>query len=318
MRAVMELDQLHALPRRLRALRERVEISKHDEFGDWQLARRSPLTKFYPAEEIEIVADAAQRFVPFAGSFAGGVLALDLSAENVERASVVDFDSEGGITVLGESFDDFLALLAADEADPREDAWVADDELRCWIVDAGIRPHRSAHARLTELAEKTRATWIQWTAALRDASRRLRPAEAVEHVLALGEGLGAVSLGMTREALDARWGEPRIPAWARGEKGVTAFYSGAPFTVHLDRDERRVTGVTLYAGRHQAATSDGVVPMLMLASDAMNWLAARGLGPVRSASEIRSVAAKLRLGVGTCRGGRDAKPWVKSITLSEN
>jgi hypothetical protein len=86
----------------------------------------------------------------------------------------------------------------------------------------------------------------------------------------------------------------------------------------LDRDERRVTGVTLSAGRHQAVTSDGVVPMLMLATDATDWLVARGLGPVRSASEIHAQAANLRLRIGTCRRGRDAEPWVKSITLSES
>jgi hypothetical protein len=306
------------LPQRLRALVARIESSKRDEFGDWQLARKDPLTKFYPAEEIPIVAETAQRFAPFAGSYAGGVLALDLGMADIEHAPVVDFDSEGGITVLGDSFDDFLALLASDEPDARENAWVADDELRAWIVDGGIRPYRSAHARLTELAEKTRAVWVQWTASLREASRRLRPAEAVEHLLVPGERIGEVALGMSREALDARWGKADIPAWARRENGVTAFYRGAPFSVDLDRDEERVTGVTLYAGRHHAVTREGVAPMLMLATGAMEWLTASGLGPVRSAADIRSASAKLRLRIGTCRGGRDADPWVQSIKLSES
>jgi hypothetical protein len=306
------------LPRRLRALVARIESSKRDEFGDWQLARRDPLTKFYPAEEIAIVAEAAQRFAPFAGSFAGGVLALDLCAADIEHAPVVDFDSEGGITVLGDSFDDFLALLTSDEPDDREDAWIADNELRTWTVDSGIRPYRSAHARLTELAERTRVAWVQWTASLREASRRVRPAEVVEHLLVPGERLGDVALGMPREALDARWGKAEIPTWARRDNGVTAFYPGAPFSVDLDCGEERVTGVTLHAGRHHAVTSEGVVPMLMLAVDAMEWLAASGLGPVRGAADIHSAGAKLRLGIGTCRGGRDAEPWVQSITLSES
>ncbi len=239
-----------ALPRRLRALVARVERSKRDEFGDWQLARRDPLTKLYPAEDTEIVAEAARIFAPFAGSSSGGVLALDLGAEDVERAAVVEFDSEGGITVLGESFDDFLALLASDEPDAVEDAWVADDELRAWIVSAEVRPHRSTHTRLTELAARTHATWLRWTAALRDASRRVRPSEVVEHRLVLGERLGEVTLGMPRELLDARWGKPNIPGWARRAEGVTARYPLAPFTIDLDRHERRVTGVTLHAGRY--------------------------------------------------------------------
>ncbi len=294
-----------------------MEISKRDEFGDWQLARRDPLTKFYPAEETEIVAEAAQRFAPFAGSFAGGVLALDLDAEDVEHAAVVDFDSEGGITVLGESFDDFLALLASDEPDAEEDAWVADDELREWIVGTGVRPHRSAHSRLTELAERTHAIWLQWTAALRAASRRVRPGEVVEHRLVLGESLGDVALGMPREVLDARWGKPNIPGWGRRAEGVTALYPQAPFTVDLDRDERRVTGVTLFAGRHHAVTDVGLDPMLLRVTGAQHWLTECGFAPTRASSEIRATTAKLRLRLGTSRGGRDAEPWVQSISLSE-
>jgi hypothetical protein len=306
-----------ALPRRLRALVAHVESSKRDEFGDWQLARRDPLTKFYPAEETEIVAEAARRFGPFAGSFSGGVLALDLVAEDIDHAAIVDFDSEGGITVLGESFDDFLALLASDEPDAVEGPWIADDALRAWIVDTGIEPHRSARARLTELAEKTHATWVQWTAALRDASRRVRPGEVVDHRLVLGESLGDVALGMPREVLDARWGKADIPAWGRRAEGVTALYPSAPFTVDLDPGERRVTGVTLFAGRHRAVTSDGVDPMLLRAAEAVRWLTERGIASTATASEIRATTAKLRLGLGTCRGGRDAEPWVQSISLSE-
>jgi hypothetical protein len=117
----MKLLPSSARPGRLRALSVRAERSDHDEFGDWQLARRDPLTKFYPEEE-------------------------------------------------------------------------------------------------------------------------------------------TVALGMPREALDARWGKPKIPAWARKADRVTAIYPRAPFTVDLDRDERRVTGVTLYAGRHCAVTSDGEHP----------------------------------------------------------
>ncbi len=304
-----------ALPRRLRALIEQAESSKQDEFGDWQLARRDPLTKFYPAEETEIVAEAAQRFAPIAGSFDGGVLALDLGAGDNEHAGVVHFDSEGGITVLGESFDDFLALLASDDPDAEEDAWVADDELRAWIVGAGVRPHRSAHARLTELAERTRATWLEWTAALRDASQRVRPSEVVEHRLVLGESLGDVALGMPREVLDARWGKPNIQHWARRAEGVTAIYPLAPFTVDLDRDERRVTGVTLFAGRHRALTDEGQDPMFLRAAAAEQWLSECGFLSTRTSSEIRATGARLRLHLGRCRGGRDAEPWVQSISL---
>ncbi len=37
----------------------------------------------------------------------------------------------------------------------------------------------------------------------------------------------------------------------------------------------------------------------------------------RTFSEIRATAAKLRLRLGTCRGGGDAEPWVQSLSLSE-
>jgi hypothetical protein len=148
-----------ALPRRLRELTAYITKSKRDEFGDWQLARKRPLSDFYPPEEAEIVAEAAKRFAPIAGDWGGGVLALDLGAEDIERAAVVAFDSEGGITVLGNSFDDFLALLVSDEPVTVDNCWEAEGEVRTWILDSGIRSLPSAEAHLTELAAMTHTTW---------------------------------------------------------------------------------------------------------------------------------------------------------------
>jgi hypothetical protein len=119
-----------ALPRRLRALVARSERAGVDTFGDWRLSRRAPLTILHPADEAAIVEEAGARFLPFAGSFSGGVLCLDVEGPDIERVPVVEFDSEGGITVLGESCDDFLALLASAEPDDKEDAWTASASLR--------------------------------------------------------------------------------------------------------------------------------------------------------------------------------------------
>jgi hypothetical protein len=140
----------------------------------------------------------------------------------------------------------------------------------------------------------------------------------VDHRLVLGERIGDVVLGMPREVLDERWGMPDIPGWGRRADGVTALYPLAPFVVDLDPDERRVTGVTLYSGRHRAVTGDGLDPMLLRATNAEQWLREGGFTLARTTSEIRATTAKLRLGLGTCRGGDGAEPWVQSISLSES
>ena len=81
------------LPTRLLGLQSTLAATHQDVFGDWQLARAAPLTRLYPDEEAELVAVAASGYRPFAGSFSGGVLALDLDAPTIERAAVVEFDS---------------------------------------------------------------------------------------------------------------------------------------------------------------------------------------------------------------------------------
>ncbi len=174
------------LSARFQAFAAHLEDVQSDEFGDWQLARREPLTKLYP-DDVDIVSAAAVGFASFAGSFGGGVLAFDMAAENADDAAVIEFDSEGGITVLRESFDDFLPLLASDVPDTQADSWVAGDELCAWIVASDVRPHPSASARLTSLAARTHATWSRLTRSLREPSGRLRPREPADHRLAFGQ-----------------------------------------------------------------------------------------------------------------------------------
>jgi hypothetical protein len=303
------------LPSRFREFSAFLATTGADTFGDWQLSPRNTLTNLVPEGEAGIVGAASSRFVRVAGSFSGGVLVVDVAGGDPERAPVVEFGSEGEITVLGASFDDFLALLAAEEPEPLEDGWVADDALRAWIVAQGIAPHPEASARLALLAEATRQLSIEWTAALREASRRLRPDEVVEHRLVLGERIGDVSLGMARDALDARWGKPETPEWARTSKEVGAFYKGAPFGVTLDRSARRVIGVSLRAGRHRAVTVDGVDPMFMRDGEATAWLASSGVASEAHRGAIEAPLAKTRLGLDGARGARDALRWVNTIEL---
>jgi hypothetical protein len=304
-------------PRRLHALLARVADDTQYTFGDWQFSRASELTKFYPENERELVGQAAAGLLPFAGSFTGGVLVLDLRAAEPENAPVVEFDDEGGITVLGESFDDFLALLASDEPDEMEDIWTATSDLRSWILASGVRPHQSAHTRLTMLAERTREFSSDWAKALRQVSIRERPNEIVDYPLVFGERIGEVILGMERTKLDSRLGLPELPVSGRGEGRITAMYPGVPYVVDLDADARYVVGVTLFAGRHRVVAHDGTDPAFMRATEACDWLSGLGWSPVRLRSEIRVPAAKLRLSIEHCRGGKDAEPWVSAVTISE-
>jgi hypothetical protein len=187
-----------ALPARLRALDGHLASSRRGVFADWELERAAPLTKLFPDDEADIVEVVAPRFTVFAGDFAGGLLALDHEgARDVERAAVVCFDSEGGFDVVGTSFDDFLALIASEEADPREDCWQAAEALRRFIVSTGIEPHASAGRRLTELGPATRAFRAGFARALGEASLRVRPDENIVHELVPGERIGEVALGMS-------------------------------------------------------------------------------------------------------------------------
>ncbi|MFI5302568.1 MAG: SMI1/KNR4 family protein [Polyangiales bacterium] len=140
------------LPLRLRGLAESSAYSSHRLFADWQFERAAPIAKLYPPDLEELVDALGERLVIIAGDVGGGVLALDLArAESIEHAQVVEFDSEGGITVVGTSFDDFLALVSSDAEDVASQAWAAEGAVREWIVASGIRPHAADGGRLAEL-----------------------------------------------------------------------------------------------------------------------------------------------------------------------
>ena len=304
------------LPRRLVALAARLAATE-DVFADWQLGRRASVTKVHPEGEAELVERAGRALLPFAGDFSGGVLVLDVSRGDVESAPVVAFDSEGGIAVLGESFDDFLALLASDEPDSMQDSWAAGPELAAWIHASGVAGHHSATARLVELGEMTRRFWIGWTDALRAASATLRPAAVVEHALVLGERLGEVVLGSRRDVLDAKWGAPEIPSWGVSGDHVIASYPGRPLVVELDPARERVRGVTLYKGLHRARTADGVSPLFMPASAVMEWLASLALSAVRERSAIRVPSLGVTFSLSSRLGAEAGEPWVEAIAMRE-
>jgi hypothetical protein len=304
-----------ALPARLRALDGHLASSRRGVFADWELERAAPLTKLFPDDEADIVEVVAPRFTVFAGDFAGGLLALDHEgARDVERAAVVCFDSEGGFDVVGTSFDDFLALIASEEADPREDCWQAAEALRRFIVSTGIEPHASAGRRLTELGPATRAFRAGFARALGEASLRVRPDENIVHELVPGERIGEVALGMSRAGLDARWGRPSIPDWGRDETRVVALYASMPVVVELDAQRDEVAKISLYEGRHRAVSADGTELMFMTAAEATAWLEAAGHGVTRRNRELR--AGGLRLTLAASRGGEGVEPWVEAIELT--
>ena len=277
------------VPKDLQALIEHLAATE-DAFGDWQLGRKGSLTRFYPADEVELVALAEKAYLPFAGSYSGGVLTLDLSSDDIEKATVIDFDSEGGITVLGTSFSDFLSLLASDDGNPEEDGRTVAPTLRAWILARGVKSHPSFAARMGELGEMTRQANMRWSAAMREASQRLRPDEVLDYKLVLGESLGGIAIG------DA----------AREQ---------APFIVKSKLG--KVESLTLFSGRHEARTPDGTNFMYMRASDAMAWLTTHGFTPVMDRGAIQAPDAKLRLRISAAGSGRAADPWVYSITLQD-
>ena len=304
------------LPRRLHALAQHLARTQ-DLFADWQLERKGPSTPLFPNEDADLVRMAGRTLVPIAGDGSGGVLVLDMSGGDAETAPVVSFDSEGGIVVLGRSFDDFLALLASDDPAVRDAQWQAEPPLKAWIRETGTVLHSSLTSHLATLDELTRRFWIHWTESLRFACAHLRPREVVEHTLVLGERMGEVVLGMSVDALSEKWGKPNIPSWAISDRGVHAFYAGAPFVVRLDQAQQCVTGVTLYKGRHRVTTPEGTAPMFMRASDAMKWLSSLGLSASCTRSEIAVPAVGLRLTLTSpvYRGG--VEPWVEAVEMVE-
>lgn len=304
------------LPRRLHALDAHLAQFVSGEFADWEFERAGPLASLFPPEDADLLNAVQADYLVFAGDFAGGLLALDLAgSHDVEHAAVIVFDSEGAINLVGTTFDDFLALIAADRPDAEEDSWVADDALRRWIADAGVARHRTASDRLAELAPLTRAFRARFWARLREACRLVRPTEALDYALVLGKGIGGITLGMSKADLDARWGQPGVPPWGRRDGRFLAVYPGQPLTVDFDAGTDRVERVNLFAGRHRAVAGDGTDPMFMSASEVTTWLGAGGFAVERSLREIRAPAAKLCLSMGMSRGGQDIEPWVEGVAI---
>lgn len=299
------------LPARLRAL---ASSGFSGWIREWRLDFGLDLTGLFPGTERDLVQLASRHFLAFARSSEGDVLALDLRSGEPERGPVVRFDSEGGFAVLGDCFDDFLAILASDVPDARE-GWEVDDSLRQWIVASGLVAHPSVTARLAELGAHSVRFWREWADELRSASRLLRPSEELDYELGMGVGLGPVSLGQARVELDSMWGAPSIPAWGRAAGRFVALYRGIPFGVELDATTHRVVAVSLYGGRHRALAEDGFDLMFATRGDVLDWLARRGYSANVGSREICVAEAKLALGIKAPPG--DAEPGVVRITISD-
>jgi hypothetical protein len=262
----------------------------------------------------------------FAGDFSGGVLALDCTGPgrtNIEQAPVVHFTSEGGIDVLGESADDFLALIASRDQEVLKIHYgEANAEMVNWIKETGIEPHASSGQRLAELGPATRSFRQQFWSAMRSANQKLHPDAKCDHTLILGKQLGDVALGMRRAELDKRWGEPKIPRWGRDEGRTTLFYAATPLVIQVEDQSELVAGTTLYAGMHRAIAEDGTDLMFMPEEQVLDWLKAQGVDAEIGDDEIIAPAAKLRFrlkGSPSMRmpaGKYKALKWVESVELT--
>jgi hypothetical protein len=311
------------LPRRLRQLQE--HLGDWHNFLDFVFGRVKPLDDLFPEQFRPPLQVIGSRFQVVAGDGSGGVLVLDRSGpgrNDVERAAVIYFDSEGGIDVLGESADDFLALVASrDQKALNFHYGESDAELVKWIRKTGIEPHASSGERLVHLGPATRQFRKQFWSAMRDANRKLQPGAKTDHTLILGKQLGDVSLGTPRADLDKRWGEPKIPSWGRDEGRSTLLYADAPVVICVDDQSNRVAEITMYAGFHRVIADDGTDLMFMPEEQVLAWLKAKGVDATVGDGKIVALAAKLQLRLRgspskEMRAG-EAKTfqWVESVEL---
>lgn len=303
------------LPRRLRLLKE--HLSTSDRFLDFEFGRAGSLESLFGDEHLQPIRDIGGRFRVFAGDGTGGLLALDgANCNSIEEAAIVHFSSEGGICVLGESADDFLALIAATNKDWLDFHYAeADEELRQWIAQSGIKPHRSAGERMAELGDANRDFLVDFWSAMRQAARRRQPKRVLDHTLIFGQQLGEARLGMPREQLDQRWGEPNVPQWGRDTDHYLAIYSGASAAIEFDNQTERVTRITLYPGIHQAVGKDGVSLTFLPQAQALAWLQSHGIAAELLADEIRAPTARLRLFLQNADHHPQTPKWVTSVEL---
>ncbi len=308
----------HELPRRLRLLNEHLGATGDFLFLDFEFSRAGPLDTLFPEELAPLIHTFDSRFRVFAGDGSGGLLALDVAGHSdLEDAAVVYFSSEGFIGVLGESADDFLALVASTDQEELSYRFTrAKEELQNWIKETGVDPYASAGKRMIQLAPITRDFREAFWTAMREASQKLRPDVNLDQKLIFGKQFGDVRLGMPQEILDERWGKPEIPDWGRDEGRVTAFYPEAPFVIELNEASRRVESITLYAGIHRAVADDGTDLMFMPQQHVLAWLKAKGVAAELRQDEILAPAAKLRLGLGGSAGRLKALEWVETVELT--
>lgn len=316
-------DEL-GLPRRLHVLHERLGDS--DMFLDFEFGRVKALKSLFPDELALSIQTIASRFQVIAGDGSGGLLVLDRTGpgrNDIERAAVIHFTSEGGIDVLGQSADDFLALVGSrDQKALKFHYGEPDAELVNWIRESGIEPHASSGERLVVLAPATRLFRLQFWSAIRKANQKLQPDAKIDHTLILGKQLGEASLGMPRADLDKRWSDPKIPSWGRDEGRITLLYANAPFVIRVDDKSNRVTEITLYAGLHRVIAEDGTDLMFMSEENVLAWLKAKDVDTTIDDRKIVAPDAKLRLGLEgspskQMPAGKE-KPfrWVESVELT--
>lgn len=222
-------------PKNLAALEARKE-----RFADFETG---VLDDFLPAWNGDH-AEALSRFPSTALFFfgrdgSGGHLAIARPhGEPIDEAPVVLFGSEGGLEILGASFDDFLRLVASRFEDQFLEHLGGDKDYRRWLKEElGLSPYERPEAHLAELATQVPAIAKWFWSIVREIERDTSVVEVVP-----GVSVGPIALGCELETLVPVLGEPLKPRF----HATAALFPGTPYFVELSGST--VEKVTLFSG----------------------------------------------------------------------
>jgi hypothetical protein len=291
------------------------------DFADFQIhgLEDDPLVRLNPGDA-EIMRPLSSMFGFFAQDGGGGGLALWLRSQNPSRCPVILFDSEGQRSVLGESLDDFLCLLAGRWVGDKYSELHADREFQAWVRKAGLTPHERPEARLEPLNRLT----LEFQRWLAEEQRRIQSRVFPDLPLVIdiepGQRVDVVRIGAPEAEVSSRLGTPRFASWEKASNPkMTAVYAGKPYTVVFDRSSRLAREVRIHADRVIARLPGDFEPLFATENDAVQWLRDRDPAARREGKTLSSSALGLSMSFGWGYGYYDSVQtrWVTAIAVCE-
>ena len=305
------------VPPRLRELAAYAYYPSYHTIGDFELDCQAEdfLVHQYKGDLSDLMAELQGRLPVFAKDGSGGRLMFWMREAEPGRWPVIWWGSEGRIEAVGESLDDFLALVAGSWTETGDSTLHGDDALKAWAAGAGIQPHPDSDRRFEDLRALT-LEFLRWFGEqYRSGTTRLHPERALLVEVVPGISVGAVRLGAPKAEVDATLGTPELASWQEPDAPTfTAFYGQGLYTVDYVRPAETVAEVTIYTEWIRVRFPDGFEPMLARREEVEAWLRGQNQAYEIDWAELTCPGLGLKLNLDRSRVGEIA--WVEQLALA--